>query len=269
MLSRWLRASTLLLLGVGAADAAPLCTVYADGASGHVLSQQGECSRRFTPASTFKVALSLMGFDSGYLSDEHHPALPYRPSYPARDPSWKTTIDPTSWISQSVVWYSQQLTLWLGSERLKRYVTRFDYGNQDLSGNPGMNDGLTQAWLDSSLRISPLEQVAFLHRLVTRQLGVSTKAYEMTARLTAVAEMAGGWEVHGKSGTGFEMFPDGAGPDLRRQIGWYVGWASRGTRSVVFACLISDELPQDTRAGGRARAALLAELPRVLEAQPR
>ena len=121
---------------MSAAGATTLCTVYAEGASGRVLTQQGECGRRFRPASTFKVALSLMGYDSGYPSDEHHPALPYRPSYPANDPTWKTTIDPTTWISQSVVWYSQQLTLWLGAERFKRYVRRFDYGNQALSGNP-------------------------------------------------------------------------------------------------------------------------------------
>jgi beta-lactamase class D len=266
-MSRWPSARALLLLGwVSAAGAAPLCTVYADGASGRILKQQGDCGRRFTPASTFKVALSLMGYDSGYLSDEHHPALPYRPSYAARDPSWMSTTDPTSWISQSVVWYSQQLTLWLGAERLKHYVSRFDYGNQDISGNPGMNDGLTQAWLDSSLRISPLEQVAFLHRLVMQQLGVSAKAYEMTGRITAIGELAG-WQVHGKSGTGYEMFPNGTGPDLKRQIGWYVGWATRGARSVVFAELISDEAPQDTRAGRRAKAALLAEFPQLLEAQ--
>jgi len=38
---------------------------------------------------------------------------------------------------------------------------------------------------------------------------------------------------------------------------------------VVFACLIRDELPQDMRAAARAKAAALAELPRLLEAQAR
>ena len=151
-----------------------------------------------------------------------------------------------------MVWYSQQLTLWLGPERLQRYVKRFNYGNQDLSGNPGMNDGLTQAWLDSSLQISPLEQVAFLHRLVSRQLGVSTRAYDMTARLTALAPTAGGWEVHGKTGTGYRMAGERGGPDLRRQIGWFVGWASRGARTIVSAHVIMDQHPgEQARRGAR------------------
>jgi beta-lactamase class D len=250
------------------ASALPLCTVIAAGSSGRILRQQGDCASRLTPASTFKVPLSLMGFDAGYLTDEHHPALPFREGYVATDPSWKTTVDPSSWITNSVVWYSQQLTLWLGPERLQRYVKRFDYGNQDLSGNPGMNDGLTQAWLDSSLQISPLEQVAFLHRLVSRQLGVSPRAYDMTARLTAVAPLVGGWEVHGKTGTGYRMDREHGGPDLRRQVGWFVGWASRGGRTVVFASVIMDEHPESTRAGPRARSQLLAELPQLLATLP-
>jgi beta-lactamase class D len=266
-----LRAGVLALVGVCwacGASAAPLCTVIAEGSSGKILRQQGDCALRLTPASTFKVALSLMGFDAGYLTDEHHPALPFRQGYLASDPSWKTTVDPSSWITNSVVWYSQQLTLWLGPERLQRYLKRFDYGNQDASGNPGMNDGLTQAWLDSSLQISPLEQIAFLHRLVTRQLGVSTRAYDMTARITTVGTLPGGWTVHGKSGTGFRMNDERGGPDLRRQIGWFIGWASRDARTIVFATVISDEHPENTPAGPRARAQLLSQLPQWLATLP-
>ena len=200
------------------ARAAPVCMVLANAATSKVLKQDGQCEQRLTPASTFKIPLSLMGYDAGYLTDEHHPALPYRESYAASDPSWKTTVDPSGWITQSVVWYSQQLTLWLGKERLQRYVTRFNYGNHDLSGNPGMNDGLTQAWLDSSLQISPLEQIAFLEKTVNRQLGVSTRAYDMTARITEVGKLPHGWDVHGKGGTGFRLKPDHGGADLEHNL---------------------------------------------------
>ena len=188
-----------------------------------------------------------MGYDSGFLTDEHHPALPYRESYLATDPAWKTTVDPTSWIHNSVVWYSQQFTVWLGPERLHDYIVRFKYGNQDISGNPGMNDGLTQAWLSSSLRISPLEQVSFLQKLVTRQLAASAHAYEMTARILAVGTLPNGWEVHGKAGTGYQMQANG--PDLKRQVGWFVGWASRGGRTIVFAYAIADEQPDEVECG--------------------
>ena len=261
-------AGVLVLFGAccaSVAGAAPSCTVLADGATGKILKQQGSCDQRLTPASTFKVALSVMGYDSGFLTDEHHPALPYRESYLATDPAWKTTVDPTSWIHNSVVWYSQQFTVWLGRERLHDYIVRFKYGNQDISGNPGMNDGLTQAWLSSSLRISPLEQVSFLQKLVTRQLAASAHAYEMTARILAVGTLPNGWEVHGKTGTGYQMQANG--PDLKRQVGWFVGWASRGGRTIVFAYAIADEQPDESSAGRRARTACMAELPGLLDAE--
>ena len=58
------------------AYAKPLCTVVADAVTGKVVQQVGACDQRVTPASTFKIALSLMGYDSGYLTNEHLPSLP-------------------------------------------------------------------------------------------------------------------------------------------------------------------------------------------------
>jgi beta-lactamase class D len=54
-----------------------------------------------------------------------------------------------------------------------RVVSLFNYGNVDVSGNPGQGDGLTQAWLTSSLKISALEQVAFMTALFQSFLSIS------------------------------------------------------------------------------------------------
>lgn len=244
--------------------AAETCSALADAVTGKVLRQAGACAERVTPASTFKIALSLMGYDSGYLTDEHLPALPFREGYPDWMPAWRATTDPTTWIRNSVVWYSQRLTEWLGEERLRRYVAAFHYGNQDLSGDPGRNNGLTSAWLSSSLQISPLEQLEFMHRIVTRALPVSPRAYDMTSRITAVAVLGDGWEVHGKSGSGSQMNADGS-PDRTRQIGWFVGWASKGARRVAFVRCLRDEQPESESAAKRAREGMLRDLPGLLD----
>jgi beta-lactamase class D len=246
-----------------ATRAGATCTALADAVTGRLLKSEGLCDQRVTPASTFKIALSLMGYDSGFLTHEHLPALPFHDGYVDYMPSWKATTDPTTWIKNSVVWYSQQLTEWLGEERFRHYVEAFHYGNADVSGDPVRHDGLTHAWLSSSLRISPLEQLEFLHRLITRQLPVSARAYDMTSRITAVGK-ANGWELHGKSGNGARVNADGT-VDHTRQIGWFVGWASQGERVVAFARCIQDDGPQPEPVARRAREGMLRDLPGLLD----
>lgn len=162
------------------------------------------------------------------------------------------------------MWYSQRITEHLGTKRFEDYIRLFKYGNQDVSGNPGRDDGLTQAWLTSSLRISPFEQLTFLGRLVRRELPVSPQAYEMTSWLTLMDSAVDGWEVHGKTGTGFQIDPDGA-IDCSRQVGWFVGWASKRGNARVFAhCIEASVQPPPNYAGPQARDALMRRSPALL-----
>ncbi len=256
-----------LLLGAGAAmagfpgpgEAAPAArrvraTVLADAATGRVVHRSGVAATRFSPCSTFKIPLALMGFDSGILTDAHHPAWDYDPArHGARRAVEKQRTDPTSWEANSVVWYSQELTRKLGMARFQAYVDRFGYGNRDLAGNPGRQDGLTRAWLGTSLAISADEQVAFLRRMLARRLvsaGAHAKAEAIIPRFTG----AGGWAVHGKTGSG--SLPSG------EHLGWFVGWADKGRRRLVFARVgAGADVPE---AGGMAmRDALLREIGRL------
>ncbi len=244
-------AAGLPLRGALAAPGAIRATLVADLASGAALHRSGDCTTRFSPCSTFKVPLALMGFDSGILTDAHHPAWDYDP---ARDQAHRAEerqrTDPTSWEKVSVVWYSQELTRRLGMRRFQAYVDRFGYGNRDLSGDPGKANGLTRAWLGSSLAISVEEQVAFVRRMLAHRL-VSAAAHAKTEAVIPLFDGAGGWAVHGKTGSG--ALPDG------RYLGWFIGWAAKGRRRVAFARFGAGEGVKDY--GGRQmRDALIAEI---------
>tara|TARA_R110000751_G_scaffold8041_3_gene32519 strand:+ start:22850 stop:23284 length:435 start_codon:yes stop_codon:yes gene_type:complete len=138
-------------------------------------------------------------------------------------------------------------------------VEAFDYGNQDLTGDPGKDNGLTRAWLSSSLQISPREQVAFLRRLVTGALPVSATAMENTARITDHGELPSGWRIHGKTGSGLPIGDDGIF-DKGRAFGWFVGWAERGGNRFVFARLFDVARRQSPPPGYVARDTILADL---------
>lgn len=229
------------------------CTLLADAATDKPIKQEGACDVRSAPMSTFKLALSLMGYDAGILQDEHRPVWPFEPGYVDWREEWKQDIDPAKWMAMSVVWYSQQITPRLGEARFSHYTHQFRYGNQDVSG------GLAKAWLNTSLQISPREQIAFLGRLVRRELGVSAHAYDMTANIALYRTLDNGWTVHGKTGAG-PYGKDG-------KVGWYVGWAEKGGRTVTFARQrLEDANAFEGHASLRARDTLLAELPAMLEA---
>ncbi|QJE73492.1 class D beta-lactamase [Aerophototrophica crusticola] len=255
----------LLLPWPAAASGSQLaCSLLVDAADGAVLDRSGpDCDRPNSPASTFKIPLALMGLESGQLQDSHAPALPYKPEYPAWRDAWKTTTDPAYWMKESVVWYSQELTKRLGMDAFQAWVDRLDYGNRDLSGDPGQGNGLTRAWLSSSLRISPAGQAAFLRRLVRGDLPVSAETVRKTEALLRRDDLPGGWTSFGKTGAGSLPGPDGK-PDPNRPFGWYVGWARKGDRTLVFVRLVKDDARSDTPASFRARDALLAELPGLL-----
>jgi beta-lactamase class D len=143
-------------------------------------------------------------------------------------------------MRHSVVWYSQLLTPKIGMSRLQDYLAKFAYGNQDMSGNSGKNDGLTNGWLSSSLKISPREQVVFLRKLVRAELPVSPYAIQMTKNILFSEQLENGWKLFGKTGTGFERYDNGT-PNRDRQFGWYVGWIERDLEKVIFALTMVEE----------------------------
>ncbi|CAB5715546.1 Beta-lactamase OXA-1 precursor [Delftia tsuruhatensis] len=243
------------------ASARELCTIVADADTGESLVRSGPaCGERVTPASTFKIAISLMGYDAGILQDADRPAWPYQPQYPDwGGDAWQREVTPRAWMRDSVFWYSQQVVRQLGQARFGAYVKALQYGNEDISAVEVANPGHNGAWVVSSLRISAIEQVAFMRKIVRRELPVSPQALDMTARITLHPADVDGWTVHGKTGTGSPGSDNRY--DASRAYGWYVGWATKGERRLVWATLIQDEQAQKPNAGLRARDALLQRLP--------
>lgn len=208
------------------------CTVIIDEQSGETLYRQGTCDQGFYPQSTFKLPLAMMGYDAGILTDAENPRWKYQAKFGGPD-RVKKDVDPLIWERDSIVWYSQELTRKLGKRAFADYIQRFGYGNRDVSG------GLTEAWLMSSLKISADEQVQFIRRFLTGGLPISEHAVDMTLAITPHFEAGDGWDIQGKTGSGW--LRDKAGKtDRDRPLGWFVGWAMKDERRVIFARLLVD-----------------------------
>jgi beta-lactamase class D len=201
--------------------------VLIHGVSGKNIMELGpHTHQRITPCSTFKIALSLMGFNEGILQDEVTPTWFFQEGYEDFLKSWKLPQTPQSWMKTSCVWYSKVLVTQLGKENMQKYLSLFKYGNQDLSG------GLTTAWIGSSLKISPREQVDFLQRMVQNTLPISSNAMQKTRDLLFVEELSDGWKLFGKTGwSGSILGQDGK----NIEFGWFVGWIEKDAALFLFA----------------------------------
>lgn len=229
-----------------------------------VLKTEGDCDKRYAPMSTFKIPLSLMGFDSGILVDEMHPVWPFKEGYVDWREVWKQDQTPKSWMKESCVWYSQVLTKQLGMKKFQEYVTKFDYGNKDLSGDKGQNNGLTNSWLSSSLQISSAEQVVFLQKMLAGKLPVKPHATTMTKNILFVEELKNGWKFYGKTGMGSLINADGTqNPDLYH--GWFIGFIEKGDRRIIFSNHIEDDKKEEIGASQRAKADAKERLTKIID----
>lgn len=208
--------------------------------NGAVIKIQGSCDAQHPPCSTFKVALALMGFDSGILQDKDSPQWSFKEEYEANFQSWyKPEMGikygwhgehtPATYMQNSIIWFSHQITQRLGKEKFQVYVNQLNYGNKDISGTPGQDDGLLNAWLETSLKISPQQQVELLEKMLSGDLDLSQDAQKQTQEIMVKRDADGqpitwnGWNLYGKTG---------GGTGCNR---WFIGWVEKGAEKIVFA----------------------------------
>jgi len=233
------------------------CFVIAE--NNYIIKKAGNCDKRWSPCSTFKIAIALMGYDSEILINEALPEWNYKPEYIGLMKRWKQPHNPSLWFTNSCIWYSRVITKKLGIRLFGDYINRLGYGNQDISGDKGKHNGLTKSWLSSSLAISPNEQIAFLQKLIHNELPICEKAQETTKNIMLIEDLQNRWKLYGKTGVGFQR------GKRDKLIEWFIGFATRDNRSIVFAYLITDKNKAKAPISLRAKAALKVELAEVLD----
>lgn len=182
-----------------------------------VVSNEARAKQRFTPASTFKIANSLIGLDVGAVKDVEE-ILPYG-GKPQPFKTWERDMNLRDAIKASNVPIYQELARRIGLDRRRAGVKKLGYGDMEI-GNV-----VDRFWLDGPLSISAVEQTEFLGRLVEGKLPVSPEAVRAVREITLL-EKTGTYELHGK--TGWLL-------DAKPQIGWWVGWIEREGKIYPFA----------------------------------
>jgi beta-lactamase class D len=202
---------------------------------------------RFTPASTFKIANSLIGLSVGAVASVDT-VLPYRSDAPPFSPAWEKDMGLREAIVVSNVPIYQELARRIGLGRMQAAVDRLGYGNRQIGSV------VDSFWLRGPLAISAVEQTLFLDRLARQALPFPRQAQRAVREITLV-ERGPGWELHAKTG-----WQNGPNPG----VGWWVGWVERQGVAHPFALNLDIRQRSDGEARqrlGRAALELLGLLP--------
>ncbi len=172
---------------------------------------------RYIPASTFKIAHSLIGLSTGAVTSVDE-VFVYdgKPRYMQ---SWQRDMGLREAIKVSNVPVYQELARRIGLERMREQLAPLHYGNGEVG------QAVDQFWLAGPLAISAVEQTQFLARLAQGQLPLSP-AIQAQVRQISQLEQGAGWTLYGKTGWGTSVKPD---------IGWWVGWLEQDGRLYSFA----------------------------------
>ncbi|RBP88774.1 beta-lactamase class D [Cytobacillus firmus] len=171
---------------------------------------------RLTPESTFKVANALIGLETAAVRDEYE--VKRWDGVEREFDSWNRDHSLASAIRESAIWFYQDLARTIGEKNMQDYVSKIQYGNQDISG------GIDAFWLDSSLKISAAEQADFIEKLVEEDLPFSQKNQKTVKRMM-IQDEQDQFILHGKTGTRLS--------DMG--LGWYVGFIETEKGSWVFS----------------------------------
>jgi bla regulator protein BlaR1 len=215
--------------------------VLLDVESGSFLVHNDAGSRkRVSPDSTYKIMSSLIGLETGVLEDENTQMKWDGTVYPYAQ--WNKDQTLASAMESSASWYFQKLDAYVGKTGIENYLNQIGYGNVDLSG--GMND----FWLESSLKISPVEQVKLLEKLYTYELPFSRRTIDIVKKAIKLSEQDK-IALYGKTGTGIV--------NNDQLNGWFIGFVENEGKAHIFATNIQGKARTD---GATARNITLSIL---------
>lgn len=191
--------------------------------SGKTKALGDSCDERLPPQSSFKIPNALIGLETGVIPGVDH-VIAYD-GHPVQFEVWAKDHTLASAVESSVIWYFQALATRVGEAQMSAWLKRLKYSDADISG------GLTQFWLNSSLKISAHEQVEFLGRLQRLELNASRENQKKVHALISLKTDERG-TLYGKTGSRFKD---------EGELGWFVGWLSTAQGPHIFALHIRGE----------------------------
>ena len=182
---------------------------------------------RYTPASTFKIVNSLIGLETGVISDEK--MVIKWDGIKRWNEDWNKDLTMEQAFKVSSVPYYQEVARRIGKDTMQLWLDSLSYGNKNI-GNK-----IDSFWLDNHLKISADEQLGLVKRLYFDQLPFQKRTQQIV-RDVMLQEDNTSYSLSYKTGLGFD--------ENKNSIGWLVGWIEENRHVYFFVTLVKSPDPQ-------------------------
>lgn len=197
--------------------------LYDITADRYQIYNQEMSEQRVSPDSTYKIYCALAALEENLISPS---SIQRWDGTPQIYDAWNRDQTLTSAMQNSVNWYFQNLDRQMGLSALSSYFRKFSYGNCDLTG------GIENYWAESSLKISPIEQVNVLADLWQNKWNLNPQNIQAVKDSLFLSELSIG-TLYGKTGTG--------NVDGQNCNGWFIGFLENDSKIYCFATNLRDE----------------------------
>ena len=173
---------------------------------------------RVAPNSTYKIYDALFGLEEDIITPENSFIAWNGETYPFE--AWNADQTLQSAMNSSVNWYFESVDEQLGAANISNYIQEIGYGNENISGD------FSTYWMESSLKISPIEQVELLTQLQNNNFGFAPENINAVKDSICLSSSDAG-TFYGKTGTGRVD-----GQDVN---GWFIGYIETADNTYFFA----------------------------------
>lgn len=177
---------------------------------------------RAAPNSTYKIYDALFGLEAGVITPDASLIAWNGKSYPFE--AWNADQTLHSAMASSVNWYFQSIDKQLGASAVYSYIHEIGYGNENMTGD------FSTYWMESSLKISPIEQVELLTKLQSNRFGFASENINAVKDAICLSSSDAG-TLYGKTGTGRV--------DEQDVSGWFIGYIEAANNTYFFAVNIT------------------------------
>ncbi|MBX2931893.1 MAG: class D beta-lactamase [Chitinophagaceae bacterium] len=182
----------------------------------------------YLPASTFKIVNSLIGIQTGIITNEK--MIIKWDGVKRWNEDWNKDLTMEEAFKVSSLPYYQEVARRIGKDTMQTWLDSLSYGTKKITTH------IDSFWLDNSLKITPDEQLGLMKKLYFDQLPFNKTTQEIVKRVM-IQEKNANYTLAYKTGLGVKE--DG------RRLGWIIGWVEENRHPYIFVLNIEGDSNTD------------------------